>query len=156
MELDDIQKIMTLMDEHGLTEFELVKNGTRLSLRRGEAGELPAMPVQMQMTQTQPAMLAPAQTQPAAAPAAVAAPQDTTVAVKAPFVGTFYRAPSPDAEPYVSVGQEVGPETVVCIVEAMKVMNEIKAEVRGIVREIMVENAQPVQFGQILFKIEPL
>ena len=76
--------------------------------------------------------------------------------MKAPFVGTFYRAPAPDAEPFVVTGQEVGPETVLCIVEAMKVMNEIKAEMRGIIREILVENALAVQYGQPLFRIEPI
>ncbi|MBU1855700.1 MAG: acetyl-CoA carboxylase biotin carboxyl carrier protein, partial [Verrucomicrobia bacterium] len=74
--------------------------------------------------------------------------------IKAPFVGTLYRSPAPDAEPYVTVGQEVTPETVLCVVEAMKVMNEIKAEIKGIVREVLVENAHAVQYGQPLFKIE--
>jgi len=72
------------------------------------------------------------------------------------MIGTFYRAPSPDSAPYVEVGAEVTPETVVCIIEAMKVMNEIKAEVRGIITQVLVENARPVEFGQPLFKVRPL
>jgi acetyl-CoA carboxylase biotin carboxyl carrier protein len=72
------------------------------------------------------------------------------------MIGTFYRAPSPESAPYVDIGAEVGPETVVCIIEAMKVMNEIKAEVRGVITQILVENAKPVEFGQALFKVRPL
>ena len=71
------------------------------------------------------------------------------------MVGTFYRSPSPDAPPYVEIGQEVDPETVVCIIEAMKVMNEIKAEAKGVITQVMVENAKPVEFGQPLFKLRP-
>ncbi len=155
MEMNDIQKIMALMDEHGLSEFELVKDGTRLSLRR--AGQVVTVASVAQAELTPATVAAPqlVQAERAAAPAIPSAPADKCVEVKAPFVGTFYRASSPDSEPYVNVGQEVGPDTVVCIVEAMKVMNEIKAEVQGIVRAILVENAQPVQFGQPLFKIEP-
>ena len=72
------------------------------------------------------------------------------------MIGTFYRSPSPEANPYVDIGSEVGPETVVCIIEAMKVMNEIKAEVRGVITQILVDNAKPVEFGQPLYKIRPL
>jgi acetyl-CoA carboxylase biotin carboxyl carrier protein len=88
-------------------------------------------------------------------------PQNAPVAsneieIKSPMVGTFYRAPSPEAANYLEIGAEVGPDTVVCIIEAMKVMNEIKAEVRGIVTQVLVENAKPVEFGQPLFKIRPV
>ena len=75
--------------------------------------------------------------------------------IKSPMIGTFYRSPSPEAGPYVEVGMEVNPETVVCIIEAMKVMNEIKAEARGVITQVLVENAKPVEFGQPLFKIRP-
>lgn len=75
--------------------------------------------------------------------------------VVSPMIGTFYRAPSPESEDYVAVGSEVNQDTVVCIIEAMKVMNEIKAEVKGVVTEILVDNAKPVEFGQPLFKIRP-
>jgi acetyl-CoA carboxylase biotin carboxyl carrier protein len=75
--------------------------------------------------------------------------------IKSPMIGTFYRSPSPEAGPYVDVGSEVGPETVVCIIEAMKVMNEIKAETKGVITQILVENGKPVEFGQPLFKVRP-
>jgi len=77
------------------------------------------------------------------------------IEIKSPMIGTFYRAPSPEAGAYVEVGSDVHPETVVCIIEAMKVMNEIKAEVKGVVTQILVENAKPVEFGQPLFKVRP-
>ncbi|MCX7900200.1 MAG: acetyl-CoA carboxylase biotin carboxyl carrier protein, partial [Methylocystis sp.] len=81
--------------------------------------------------------------------------QANLIEIKSPMVGTFYRAPSPEAEPYVTVGKEVEEDTVVCIIEAMKVMNEIKAETKGVIRKILVENATPVEFGQPLFLVEP-
>jgi acetyl-CoA carboxylase biotin carboxyl carrier protein len=94
---------------------------------------------------------------PGAARAAAVPPEEAGwLEIKAPIVGTFYRSPAPDADPFVKLGQTVDEETVVCIVEAMKVMNEIKAEVRGVIRKILVENATPIEFGQVLFKVEPL
>ena len=75
--------------------------------------------------------------------------------IKSPMIGTFYRAPSPEAAPYIEVGTEVQPDTVVCIIEAMKVMNEIKAEAKGVITQVMLENAKPVEFGQVLFKLRP-
>jgi len=144
MKLDDIKEIIDLMAEHGLTEFEKEENGVRLSIKRG-----PVAPVVAYTATSLPAA-------PVTAPAAPPPDDARFMTIKAPFVGTFYRAPAPDAEPYVKVGQEVGPEAVLCIVEAMKVMNEIKAEVRGVIREILVENVHAVQFGQPLFKVEKL
>lgn len=148
MNLDDIKEIIDLMTEHGLTEFEKEENGRRISIKRGTTA-----PVVVQT-----AAPAPAPAKSAPAPSAPPPPVDDPrfVVVKAPFVGTFYRAPSPDADPYVKVGQEINADAVLCIVEAMKVMNEIKAEVHGVIREILVENAHAVQFGQPLFKIEKL
>ena len=105
---------------------------------------------------------------PVAAPVATAAPAPATSAaapaaapvaegpeVKSPMIGTFYRKPSPDADSYVEVGSVVEPDTVVCIIEAMKVMNEIKAEVKGTIAEVLVEDGKPVEYGQALFRIEP-
>ena len=97
----------------------------------------------------------PAPTAPTAAPAAVAAPVSTLKEIQSPMVGTFYAAPEPGAEPYVRVGQRVVPGQTVCIVEAMKIMNEIEAEVSGVVREVCVEDAQPVEYGQVLFRVDP-
>jgi acetyl-CoA carboxylase biotin carboxyl carrier protein len=101
-----------------------------------------------------PAMIA-APTIGSASPIAAAAANNDQE-IKSPMIGTFYRAPSPEAGNYVEVGSEVGPETAVCIIEAMKVMNEIKAETRGVITQILVDNAKPVEFGQPLFKIKPL
>ena len=77
------------------------------------------------------------------------------VEIKSPMIGTFYRAPSPEAASYIEIGSEVNPDTVVCIIEAMKVMNEIKAETKGVITQVLVENAKPVEFGQPLFKVRP-
>ena len=91
-----------------------------------------------------------------AAPAAAPPPAATgEIEIKSPMIGTFYRSPSPEAGTYVDIGTEVNPETVVCIIEAMKVMNEIKAEVKGVITQVLVENGKPVEFGQPLFKVRP-
>ena len=148
MDLKDIKAIIDLMKKNSLTEFELEQNEFKIKLKRGVAmpaeGDDSYQPVRY--------LQAPA---PAAAPAVIAAPINEAE-IKSPMIGTFYRTPSPDAAAYVDVGVEVGPETVVCIIEAMKVMNEIKAETRGIITSIVAENAKPVEFGQPLFKIRPL
>ncbi len=92
---------------------------------------------------------------PAAAAAPAAAPPSHLVEIKSPMVGTFYSAPEPGAEPYVKAGTRVATGQVVCIIEAMKIMNEIESEVAGVAREVLVENAQPVEFGQLLFRVDP-
>jgi len=145
MQIDKVKEIIDLMTANSLTEFEMEENGVRLSIKKG--GAVPLAPAVAVMA---PPVLKAGQ----AAPAAPVADDPRTALIKAPFVGTFYRSPAPDAEPYVTIGQEVTPETVLCIVEAMKVMNEIKAEIKGIVREVLAENAHAVQYGQLLFKIE--
>ncbi len=155
MDIREIKKIVEMMKENDLTEFEMEDQGFRLGVKRRSGAEpvvVHAAPVAMAAPVAAPVVAAPSA--PAAAPAA---DEDADLQpIKSPIVGTFYRAASPDADPFVSVGSTVEPDTVVCIVEAMKVMNEIKAEVKGVIRKIMVENASPVQFGQPLFKIEPL
>ena len=159
MDIREIKKILELMKENDLSEFEMEDQGFRLAVKRRSGPESQVV-LAAPLTGVSPAVAAPVAAAPAAgaAPAAPSAKDDDgdLVPVKSPIVGTFYRAPAPDAEPFITVGQEVDEDTVVCIVEAMKVMNEIKAEMRGIVRKICVENATPVQFGQPLFKIEPL
>ncbi len=150
MNLEDVKSIVELMADNGLTEFEMEENGVRIAIKKGVPGAI------VQALQTVQGI--PAPTQAAASPedAAADAAAANCEEVKAPFVGTFYRSPAPDAEPYVTVGMEVEPDKVLCIIEAMKVMNEIKAETRGIVRSILADNAQPVQYGQPLFRIEKL
>jgi len=91
----------------------------------------------------------------AEAPPAAAAPASQLLEIKSPMVGTFYSAPEPGAEPYVKVGSRVSPGQVVCIIEAMKIMNEIESELHGVIREVAVENTQPVEFGQVLYRVDP-
>jgi len=128
------------------------KEGFRLKLQKG-AGEQTVFsaPVLPQMLAA-PVAAAPMAS--AGAPAAAApAPAEATREITSPMVGTFYRAASPESPPFIDVGQEVNEDTVVCIIEAMKVMNEIKAEVKGVIAEVVAENGKPVQFGQALFKV---
>lgn len=151
IDFDEIQKIIKLMDEKNLAEFELEIDGFKIKLvRKAPAAAVFSAP---------PAASAPA---PAAAshPAATATPEPSEgpgslVHITSPMVGTFYRAPAPNAPPFVEVGEPVKKGQTLCIVEAMKLMNEIESEADGIVKEILVENGKPVEFGQRLFTIIP-
>jgi len=154
VDLKDIKAIIDLMKKNSITEFELERQDSKIRLKRGLNGGgsaaqsedyVPAITVPVQ-----PAVSAPASPTAATPPIATG-----EVDIKSPMIGTFYRAPSPEAGSYVEVGSEVNPETVVCIIEAMKVMNEIKAEAKGVVTHVLVENAKPVEFGQPLFRIRP-
>ena len=137
------------MKKHDLSVFEIEKEGFRLKLEKGPSTEAAAA--------APPAAVAPPKTVPAAPETAAAAPKAIeSVPLKeilSPMVGTFYRSASPDVPPFVDVGKTVTEDTVVCIIEAMKVMNEIKAETSGIIAEVLAENGKPVQFGQVLFKV---
>jgi len=144
MDLKDIKALIDLMQKNGLTAFEMEKDGFRISLAK-ETAFAPAVGYAHA-----PVAAAPAAAAPAAAEAAVPAPSGKEI--PSPMVGTFYLSPSPESPPFVKVGQKVTPDTVVAIIEAMKVMNEIKAEVSGKVTEVAAENGQPVQFGQALFR----
>lgn len=165
MDLKDIKAIVDLMKKNSISEFELEKDDFKIKLRRGlnPSGG----------SEESPYFLAPpvSHVLPAAAPQAAPPPQGTAVQqvpapeaqpktstdmdITSPMIGTFYASASPDSPPYVEVGTRVSADTVVCIVEAMKVMNEIKAEKSGVITEILVDNAKPVEFGQPLFKIKP-
>ena len=151
MDLKDIKAIIDLMKKNDLSVFEMEKDGFRLKLQKG-AGE------QTVFTSPAPVAAAPAApagaTTSAAASAAEAAATSALKDVLSPMVGTFYRATSPESPPFVDLGKEVSEETVVCIIEAMKVMNEIKAETKGVIAEIVAENGKPVQFGQVLFRVK--
>jgi len=161
MDIKEIKKIIELMKENELSEFELAEEGFRITVRRPYGSAMP----QMIMGQAPAAFYPPAVAQAplAAAPAGAAASPaaekealpSNLVEIKSPMVGTFYRAASPEAPPYSSVGGDVEPDSVVCIIEAMKVMNEIKSEVKGTIRKILVENATAVEYGQPLFLVEP-
>ena len=160
MDLKDIKAIIDLMKKNSVSEFELEKEDFKIKLKRSPNGgstspvafeDAPVVAYVPPAIAAAPAAVA---TVPGAAPASAAGgPPEQEI--KSPMIGTFYRAPSPEAGPYVEVGTEVNPDTVVCIIEAMKVMNEIKAEAKGVITQVLVENAKPVEFGQPLFKIRP-
>jgi acetyl-CoA carboxylase biotin carboxyl carrier protein len=150
MNLKEIKEIISLMEEHGLAEIEIEKADQKIKLKKTSAHgqdivmQRPALSDDPQQ----------ADKHRAAGPTQEHRPTNL-IEIKAPIVGTFYRSASPDASPFVEAGQEIEVGQVVCIIEAMKLMNEIKSEVRGKVADILVENADPVEFGQILLLIEP-
>jgi len=151
MEIKDIKRIVELMKNNELTEFALKDEDFELTMKRG--GEQ-----QVMVSAAPAAVAAPVAAAPVAAPVAAVAPvdeDDGLVEIPSPIVGTFYRKPAPDADNFAQVGDEVSEDTVVCIVEAMKVMNEIKAEVTGVIKKVLVDDASPVQYGQPLFLVEP-
>ena len=156
MDLKDIKAIIDLMKKNSISEFELERQDFKIRLKRGAMGapqnfeEGP--PGGYSIPGTLPPTVVP---MPAAQPASGTPATGPELEIKAPMIGTFYRAPSPEAGNYVEIGTEVNPDTVVCIIEAMKVMNEIKAEAKGVITQWLVENAKPVEFGQPMFKIRP-
>ncbi|MBO7089605.1 MAG: acetyl-CoA carboxylase biotin carboxyl carrier protein [Lentisphaeria bacterium] len=164
MKIDEIKTIVKLMSDNDLTEFKIESDEMTLCLRR--AARQQSAPAPVFVTAAVPAAAAPAVAiSPAAVPAvqepAKAAPvsaghasPDPAKVIESPTVGTFYRSSAPGAEPFVKVGSHVEPDTTVAVVEAMKVMNEIKAEKSGVIKEILLENGQPVEYGQPLFVLE--
>src|SRR4051812_28157182 len=152
MDLKDIKAIIDLMKKNSITEFELERQDFKIRLKRGinegghgssgEEGLVAYPPQHMAGKLADPITLPPPST-------------TRDLEIKPPMVGTFYRAPSPESANYVEIGSEVNPDTVVCIIEAMKVMNEIKAEVKGVITQVLIDNAKPVEFGQPLFKVRP-
>jgi acetyl-CoA carboxylase biotin carboxyl carrier protein len=149
MDHRELKKLVQLMNENDLVELEVEQEGVRVSLRKAGAHPAPATAY----VPAAPAPAAPAPESPAP-PAEPAGPPPGTREVRSPMVGTFYRRPSPDAEPYVEVGDHVEADTVVCIVEAMKVNNELKAEMSGEVVEVLVDDGEPVEFDQPLFRVK--
>jgi len=151
MDLEEIKQILQLMDENELAEFELERDGLRIALRKASS-TAPAIAGVAMPQGTVPAAAAP----PSAGPAETAkeTAEDKTAYIKSPMVGTFYVAPSPDSPPFVGLGEKIGKDDVVCILEAMKVMNEIKAELEGTIMEVLAENGEPVEYGQPLFRVE--
>ena len=152
MDLKDIKAIIDLMRKNSVSEFELEKQDFKIRLKRGpNGGNITSLEETPVVTYVQPASAI----APAPAASVAPAPVINELEIKSPMIGTFYRAPSPESGNYVEVGTEVNADTVVCIIEAMKVMNEIKAEVKGVITQVLVENAKPVEFGQPLFKVRP-
>ena len=161
MDLKQIKQIIDLMKRSELTEFAVEEEGFKLKIRRGSNG-LPTVsaskgsnaPFAPTDYGSVPPMSAPAGAPQSFAQAAPAPAEEPGVTfIKSPMVGTFYRAPSPESKPFVDVGSKIEDNSLVCIIEAMKIMNEIQAETKGTVVEILVENGQPVEYGQRLFKL---
>ncbi|MBL7071315.1 MAG: acetyl-CoA carboxylase biotin carboxyl carrier protein [Candidatus Omnitrophica bacterium] len=151
MNIKEIKEMIILMNENNLSEFELEKQGLKIRLRKGSDGlvekviERPVAPVLS------------AANAPQAGPGGTAqAAASKANEIKSPMVGTFYAAPSPDAQPFVGPGDIIEVGQVVCIIEAMKLMNEIKSDIKGKVTSVLVENSDPVEFGQALFLVEPI
>jgi acetyl-CoA carboxylase biotin carboxyl carrier protein len=153
MELKDIKAVIDLMRKNDLSVFELEKDGFKLKLQKGATEKTVSMVPLISAAPAAAATQAAPATAPATEPIAAAEEKAVLRDIVSPMVGTFYRAASPDAPSFVDVGKEVTPETVVCIIEAMKVMNEIKAEIGGIIAEVVAENGKPVQFGQVLYRV---
>ncbi len=149
MEIEEIRALIkdmiALMEENGLSELEIDSEGVRVKLKKGAEGGAPVTSASPQVSSL-----------PAGAPESAAAPEEekALVEITSPIVGTFYRAAGPDTEAFVEIGSTLEPETTVCIIEAMKVMNEIKAEVEGRIVEILVSNGEAVEFGQPLFRVD--
>jgi acetyl-CoA carboxylase biotin carboxyl carrier protein len=155
MNLKELKELISLFEEAEITELEIEREGVKIKLKKGK--EAPAIAIT-----PQPIVAAPLETQRVVTPALTekeekkGLPEENLLKIEAPMVGTFYRAPSPDSSPFVEEGQVIEKGAVVCIIEAMKLMNEIKSEIRGKVKKILVENGHTVEYGQPLFLIEPL
>ena len=167
MNLKELKELIEIISEKGFTEFEIERQGFRLRICRAsqilQPATTPASPAPAPLefsttdAQHQPAAAPPSQPSHQATPpelVAATAPEPPLHIIKSPIVGTFYRSSSPSSEPFVKIGDHVEPDTVVCIIEAMKLMNEIQAEIAGEVVKIYVENGQPVEYGQPLFGIK--
>lgn len=154
-----IRYLSALMDRYDMTEIDIREGDVHLRLRRRPRqvtlNEL-AAGLEQSLPATLPARPAPAARVTASAPPAEAdRPAKMLLEIKSPTPGTFYASPKPDAEPFVKVGSRVHKDTVVCLIEAMKVFNEITADVEGVIVEVLVQNQQPVEYGQVLFKVDP-
>ena len=152
MDLREVKQIVEMMKRADLTEFEIEEEGFKLRIARrsdnAPGSAMPALPAPGDAGLLQAAPATPDGK-------AAARAGDEGIVIKSPMVGTFYRSPSPESPMFIDVGDKVSPDTVVCIIEAMKVMNEIQAEVRGTVTEVLVENAASVEYGQPLFRVKP-
>ena len=151
MDFKEIKELINLMNEHGLIEIEVEKEGTKIRLKKNSLqGMNPALIEEISRMEKQQTSNQVAGSQPDTTTKAKSTP------IKSPMIGTFYRAPHPDAAAFVNVGDVIEPGQVICIIEAMKLMNEIKTEIKGKIVEVLVNSADPVEFGQPLFSVEPL
>jgi acetyl-CoA carboxylase biotin carboxyl carrier protein len=153
MDIRKVKKLIELLDESGIAEIEITEGEDSVRISRHPQGVMAAAPLSAApVVAAPPAVATPAA--PVPAPAAPAEAEEEGQAVTAPMVGTFYSAPSPGAPPFVQVGDRVNEGDTLCIVEAMKMMNPIEAEVTGIIKSIRVQNGEPVEYGQILFVVD--
>ena len=150
-----IKALVALMSRHDLSEIDLHEGDRRIRLRRGVTKVSMASSPLVAAPPSAPSAVPAAPAPKADGTAPAATPSKPLIEIKSPTPGTFYSAPNPDSEPYVRVGSRVNPDTVVCLIEAMKLYNDIKAECAGIITEILVENQQPVEYGQVLFRVDP-
>ena len=146
MNIKKIEEVIRLMEKHNLMEITLEEEGVKIHLQKGLSGEI------KKTIHASPSILTPQNETPAKAEKEES---KNVVEIKAPMVGTFYHSPSPDAKPFVDIGQRINEGDVLCIIEAMKLMNEIKSEVKGKIVDVLIENGNPVEFGQVLFLVEP-
>ena len=158
MTIEEIKELLRIFNESGVAELELQRGENRLRIRRGGSGLELSMPVAMPAAVAAPVAVAaapaPVAAPPPPPPAPVAVSDDGTL-VKSPIVGTFYECPSPGAPPFVKVGDTVEKGQVLCIIESMKLMNEIESEVAGTITARLVENGRPVEYGEALFRVRP-
>jgi acetyl-CoA carboxylase biotin carboxyl carrier protein len=156
MDLNYIKKLVKLVSESGVDEVEIEEEGKKVRIAKHHASPAPVAPLQMAVPALEVPVHSPVPSPAAAAPSSPPpAAEAMDHEIKSPIVGTYYRAPAPDAAPFVQVGSAIQPGSVLCIVEAMKLMNEIEADVAGTIVKIMAENGQPVEYDQTLFLVEP-
>ncbi len=155
LELDFLRGLIQAVDQSGIHSLDVAGGGTRIRISKTPPTAAIAAPAAAPPAPA-PSALLPPTPEPSALPAPAAAPPaNNWVEIKSPMVGTFYRSPSPDAPSYVEMGTRVSKGQTLCILEAMKLMNELEAEIAGVVREVCVDNAEPVEYGQVLFRVEP-
>jgi acetyl-CoA carboxylase biotin carboxyl carrier protein len=154
MNEEEIRRLVKIVEESGIADLEVSRWGRKVKISKYPSNSHLAPPFPMTQVQIPPAVMPAPAGEPAKAAAETPAPAKNLIEIKSPMVGTFYRAPGPDADPYVQAGSTVGKGQVLCIIEAMKLMNEIEAEFPCRIVEILVENGQPVEYNQPLFRVE--
>lgn len=157
IDLKFIERLIKALDESTVDSVEFERGGTRVRLAKTPPQSAAPVVAAAPVSAAAPAAPAPAPTETADTPSSAGEPAKSSnlIDVTSPMVGTFYRAPAPDAPSYADVGSKVSPGDTLCIIEAMKLMNELECEVSGTIAEICIENAQPVEFGQVLFRVDP-
>ncbi len=162
IDLEFLQKLMRALDKSGLDHIEIERGGTRIRVSRSPSPSpivAPAVPASSSQGPGIHAHPAPAGASSSGAPTPFAEPAPSPAGnlaeIKSPMVGTFFRSPTPESEPFTDVGMRVSKGDPLCIIEAMKLMNELESEIDGTIREVCVENGEPVEYGQVLFRVEP-